>query len=43
VHDVRATLPLADGSVDAIYAHMLLSMALATQEIAALVAEAGGS
>jgi SAM-dependent methyltransferase len=39
VHDVRTTLPLADGSVDAVYAHMLLSMALATHEIAAVVAE----
>jgi SAM-dependent methyltransferase len=39
VVDVRARLPLADGSVDAVYAHMLLCMALATEEIFALVAE----
>ncbi|MEN1889961.1 methyltransferase domain-containing protein [Streptomyces mirabilis] len=37
VHDVREPLPLPDASVDAIYAHMLLCMALSTQEIHALV------
>ncbi|MCZ4121748.1 class I SAM-dependent methyltransferase [Streptomyces sp. H39-S7] len=39
VHDVREPLPLADGSVDAVFAHMLLCMALSTREIHALVAE----
>jgi SAM-dependent methyltransferase len=39
VHDVREPLPLPDGSVDAVFAHMLLCMALSTEEIAALVAE----
>ncbi|MCX5123532.1 MULTISPECIES: class I SAM-dependent methyltransferase [unclassified Streptomyces] len=39
VHDVREALPLADASVDAVFAHMLLCMALSTQEIHALVAE----
>ncbi|MCZ4103441.1 class I SAM-dependent methyltransferase [Streptomyces sp. So13.3] len=39
VHDVRQPLPLADASVDAVFAHMLLCMALSTQEIHALVAE----
>lgn len=39
VHDVREPLPLADASVDAVFAHMLLCMALSTQEIHALVAE----
>ncbi|MFB7149486.1 MULTISPECIES: class I SAM-dependent methyltransferase [Streptomyces] len=39
VHDVRDPLPLADASVDAVFAHMLLCMALSTQEIHALVAE----
>ena len=38
-HDVRTPLPLADGSVDAVYAHMLLCMALSTEEIRALVRE----
>jgi SAM-dependent methyltransferase len=36
-HDVRDPLPMADGSVDAVYAHMLLCMALSTEEIRALV------
>ncbi|WP_405720989.1 class I SAM-dependent methyltransferase [Streptomyces sp. NBC_01537] len=36
---VREPLPLADASVDAVFAHMLLCMALSTQEIHALVAE----
>ncbi|WP_433714016.1 class I SAM-dependent methyltransferase [Nocardia sp. CA-084685] len=39
VIDVRDHLPLADKSVDAVYAHMLLCMALSTQEIVALVDE----
>ncbi|MER7581534.1 class I SAM-dependent methyltransferase [Kitasatospora sp. NPDC097691] len=38
-HDVRAPLPLPDESVDAVFAHMLLCMALSTEEITALVAE----
>ncbi|MEO5922020.1 MAG: class I SAM-dependent methyltransferase [Pseudolysinimonas sp.] len=40
-HDVRAPLPLPDGSVDAVYAHLLLCMALSTEEIARLVEEVG--
>jgi SAM-dependent methyltransferase len=36
-HDVRTPLPFPDASVDAVYAHMLLCMALSTQEIRALV------
>lgn len=39
VHDVREPLPLPDDSVDAVFAHMLLCMALSTQEIHALVDE----
>lgn len=39
VHDVRDPLPLPDASVDAVFAHMLLCMALSTQEIQALVGE----
>ncbi|MFF6951358.1 class I SAM-dependent methyltransferase [Streptomyces iakyrus] len=39
VHDVRESLPLADASVDAVFAHMLLCMALSTKEIHALVTE----
>lgn len=31
VHDVRGPLPLADASVDAVFAHMLLCMALSTR------------
>ncbi|MFJ9454619.1 class I SAM-dependent methyltransferase [Kitasatospora sp. NPDC101447] len=38
-HDVRDPLPLPDASVDAVFAHMLLCMALSTDEITALVAE----
>lgn len=41
VHDVRQPLPLADDSVDAVFAHMLLCMALSTDELRALVAEIG--
>ncbi|MGW2564483.1 class I SAM-dependent methyltransferase [Streptomyces sp. NPDC001514] len=39
VHDVREPLPLPDASVDAVFAHMLLCMALSTKEIEQLVAE----
>ncbi|AZQ36269.1 class I SAM-dependent methyltransferase [Streptomyces cyaneochromogenes] len=39
VHDVRDPLPLSDASVDAVFAHMLLCMALSTKEIRALVSE----
>ncbi|MER5479616.1 class I SAM-dependent methyltransferase [Streptomyces sp. NPDC002734] len=39
VHDVRDPLPLPDASVDAVFAHMLLCMALSTAEIHAVVAE----
>ncbi|MGP3982735.1 putative glycolipid-binding domain-containing protein [Streptomyces sp. KR80] len=39
VEDVREPLPLPDGSVDAVFAHMLLCMALSTEEIRALVGE----
>ncbi|MGW3102842.1 class I SAM-dependent methyltransferase [Streptomyces sp. NPDC001100] len=38
-HDVRAPLPLPDASVDAVFAHMLLCMALTTSEIHTLVGE----
>ncbi len=39
VHDVREPLPFPDASVDAVFAHMLLCMALSTKEIHALVGE----
>ncbi|MEU8591217.1 class I SAM-dependent methyltransferase [Streptomyces sp. NPDC048664] len=39
VHDVREPLPLPDHAVDAVFAHMLLCMALRTGEIGALLAE----
>ncbi|MET7524703.1 class I SAM-dependent methyltransferase [Streptomyces sp900116325] len=39
VHDVRDPLPLPDASVDAVFAHMLLCMALTTKEIHAAVGE----
>ncbi|WP_370221931.1 class I SAM-dependent methyltransferase [Kitasatospora sp. MAP12-22] len=39
VHDVREPLPLPDASVDAVFAHMLLCMALSTAQIHALVGE----
>ncbi|MGK4585113.1 class I SAM-dependent methyltransferase [Kitasatospora sp. HPMI-4] len=39
VQDVRRPLALPDASVDAVFAHMLLCMALSTAEIEALVAE----
>ncbi|MFD8751168.1 class I SAM-dependent methyltransferase [Kitasatospora sp. NPDC059577] len=38
-HDARDPLPHPDASVDAVFAHMLLCMALSTREIEALVAE----
>lgn len=38
-HDVREPLPLPDASVDAVFAHMLLCMALSTPEIHSLVRE----
>ncbi|WP_202911495.1 class I SAM-dependent methyltransferase [Segeticoccus rhizosphaerae] len=41
LHDVRDPLPLPDSCVDAVFAHMLLCMALSTSEIHALVAEVG--
>jgi SAM-dependent methyltransferase len=37
VHDVRDPLAMPDASVDAVFAHMLLCMALSTMEIHALV------
>ncbi|MFF0051668.1 class I SAM-dependent methyltransferase [Streptomyces sp. NPDC005498] len=37
VHDVREPLPLPDASVDAVFAHMLLCMALSTKELHTLV------
>jgi SAM-dependent methyltransferase len=39
VHDVRQPLPLSDACVDAVFAHMLLCMALSTAEIITVVAE----
>jgi SAM-dependent methyltransferase len=39
VHDVRDPLPLADDSVDAAFAHMLLCMALSSRQIRAAMAE----
>jgi SAM-dependent methyltransferase len=39
VYDVREPLPLPDGSVDAVFAHMLLCMALSTKEIHTVVDE----
>ena len=38
-HDVRVPLPYPDAEFDAVYAHMLLCMALSTAEIHAVVAE----
>ena len=38
-HDVRQPLPFADASFDACYAHMLFTMALASDELAALAGE----
>ncbi len=39
VHDLREPLPLEDATVDAVFAHMALCMALSTKEIHALVDE----
>ncbi len=39
VHDVRTPLPLPDASTDAVFAHMLLCMALSTEQIHTLVGE----
>lgn len=39
VHDMRECLPNDSGSVDAVYAHMALCMALSTKEIHAVVDE----
>jgi SAM-dependent methyltransferase len=39
VHDVRKPLPLPEASADAVFAHMLLCMALSTEQIHALVDE----
>lgn len=39
LHDMREPLPLPDACVDAVFAHMLLCMALSTKEIHALVGE----
>ncbi|GAA1439309.1 class I SAM-dependent methyltransferase [Nocardiopsis tropica] len=41
LHDVRTPLPLADASVDGVFAHMLLCMALSTEQIHALMGEIG--
>jgi SAM-dependent methyltransferase len=39
VHDARDPLPLPDGSIDAVFAHMLLCMALSTEDLVNLTAE----
>lgn len=39
VHDVRLPLPYPDASFDACYSHMLLTMALSTAQLEALVGE----
>lgn len=39
VGDVREPLPLADGSADAVYSHMLFTMALSTDELIELAAQ----
>ncbi|GAB2506218.1 class I SAM-dependent methyltransferase [Nocardiopsis aegyptia] len=41
LHDARTPLPLTDASVDGVFAHMLLCMALTTDQIHALVDEIG--
>lgn len=38
-HDVRHPLPLSEGAVDGVFAHMLLCMALSTRQIHDLAAE----
>jgi SAM-dependent methyltransferase len=39
MHDVREPLPLADGSFDAVYSHMLFNMALTTAQLEMLNGE----
>lgn len=39
VHDVRDPLPLSENSTDAVYAHMLLCMALTTSQLETLAGE----
>jgi SAM-dependent methyltransferase len=39
VHDLREPMPLEDGAVDAVFAHMALCMALSTKEIHTIVNE----
>lgn len=39
MHDVREPLPLADGSFDAVYSHMLFNMALTTAQLETLSGE----
>jgi SAM-dependent methyltransferase len=39
VHDVRDPIPMPESSVDAVFAHMLLCMALSTDQVQALVRE----
>ncbi len=39
VHDVHQSLPLPDASVDGVFAHMLLCMALSTEQIHAVVGD----
>jgi SAM-dependent methyltransferase len=39
LHDVSRPLPLPDASTDAVFAHMLLCMALSTEQIHSIVAE----
>jgi SAM-dependent methyltransferase len=39
VHDIRHSLPFAEGSFDGCYSHMLYCMALTTEELAALTRE----
>ncbi|ASU84019.1 SAM-dependent methyltransferase [Nocardiopsis gilva YIM 90087] len=41
VHDVRRPLAFADASIDGVFAHMLLCMALSTAQIHAVVTEIG--
>lgn len=41
LHDARTPLPLEDASVDGVFAHMLLCMALTTTQIHALMDEIG--
>ncbi|WP_280266828.1 class I SAM-dependent methyltransferase [Nocardia wallacei] len=38
-HDARQPIPLPDASIDAVYAHMLLCMALSTEQILGLAGE----